>query len=60
LYVEVDPGGRAQNIRVVHSLGLGLDEKAIAAVKQWRFVPGKKDGRAVTVAATIEVYFRLL
>ena len=60
LYVEVDPDGRAQNIRVVHSLGLGLDEKAIAAVKQWRFVPGKKDGRAVTVAATIEVYFRLL
>ena len=60
LYVEVDPNGRAQNIRVAHSLGLGLDEKAIEAVKQWKFLPGKKNGKAVTVAATIEVYFRLL
>jgi TonB family protein len=60
LYVEVDPSGRAQNIRVVHSLGLGLDEKAIEAVRRWKFKPGYKDGRPVTVAATIDVNFRLL
>ena len=60
LYVEVDPGGRASNIRVLQSLGLGLDEKAIEAVKRWVFHPGRKDGRPVTVAATIEVNFRLL
>ena len=60
LYVEVDPSGRANHIRVLHSLGLGLDEKAIEAVKKWVFSPGKKDGRPVTVAATIEVNFRLL
>jgi len=60
LYVEVDPSGRATNIRVARSLGLGLDEKAIEAVKKWKFVPGRKDGRPVTVAATIEVNFRLL
>jgi protein TonB len=60
LYVEVDPSGRAQNLRVVHSLGLGLDEKAIEAVKKWKFKPGYKDGKPVTVAATIEVNFRLL
>jgi len=60
LYVEVDPSGKATNIRVLHSLGLGLDEKAMEAVKKWRFKPGVKDGRPVTVQAQIEVNFRLL
>jgi TonB family protein len=60
LYVEVDPSGKAINIRVLHSLGLGLDEKAMEAVKKWKFKPGVKDGRPVTVQAQIEVNFRLL
>ncbi len=60
LYIEVDPEGRAQNVRVVHSLGLGLDEKAIEAVRKWKFRPGYRNGRPVTVAATVEVNFRLL
>lgn len=60
LYVEVDAVGRPRNMRVVRSLGLGLDEKAMEAVQKWRFKPGYKDGKAVTVAATIEVNFRLL
>ncbi len=60
LYIEVDPNGHATNIRVQRSLGLGLDEKAIEAVKKWKFRPGAKDGKAVTVAATIVVIFRLL
>jgi len=60
LYVEVDPNGKAKNLKVVRSLGLGLDEKAMEAVNKWRFRPGYKDGKAVTVAATIEVNFRLL
>jgi len=60
LYVEITPDGKAQNISVRRSLGLGLDEKAIEAVKRWKFKPGMKDGEAVPVAATIEVNFRLL
>jgi protein TonB len=60
LYVEVDPSGKAVNPRVIRSLGLGLDEKAIEAVRKWKFRPGYKDGKPVTVAATIEVNFRLL
>ena len=60
LYIEVDPSGKAVNIRVVRSLGLGLDEKAIEAVKKWKFKPGYKNGQPVTVQATIEVNFRLL
>jgi protein TonB len=60
LAVEVWPDGLAHNIRVIRSLGLGLDEKALEAVRQWQFVPGKKDGKAVKVQASIEVNFRLL
>ena len=60
LSVEVDPSGRATNIRVVRSLGLGLDEKAVEAVKKWKFKPGMRNGQPVTVVATIEVNFRLL
>jgi periplasmic protein TonB len=60
LYVQIDTSGRATNIKVVKSLGLGLDEKAVEAVSKWKFSPGKKDGKPVTVEATIEVNFRLL
>jgi len=60
LAIEVSPNGTASNIKVMRSLGLGLDEKAMEAVRQWKFKPGYKDGKPVTVAATIEVNFRLL
>jgi TonB family protein len=46
-------------MRVSRSLGFGLDEKALEAVKQWRFEPAKKDGRPVAVQINIEVNFRL-
>ena len=60
LYIEVTPDGTVENAQVIQSLGLGLDEKAIEAVQKWKFSPGKKDGKPVTVEATIEVNFRLL
>ena len=60
LAVEVWEDGIAHNIRILRSLGLGLDDKAVEAVKQWKFRPGKKDGKPVKVAAQIQVSFRLL
>ena len=60
LAIEVWQDGKAHNIRVVRSLGLGLDKQAIEAVQQWRFVPGKKDNVPVRVRANVEVNFRLL
>jgi protein TonB len=60
LSVVVQKDGSVRDIRVVRSLGLGLDEKAIEAVKQWRFQPGEKNGQAVDVMAQVEVTFRLL
>ena len=60
LSVIVDEMGRPNHLKVLRSLGLGLDQKAMDAVSQWRFKPGLKDGKAVPVIATIEVNFRLL
>lgn len=60
LSVVVDSEGHARNVKVVKSLGMGLDEKAIEAVEKWRFKPGMKDGHPVNVMATIQVNFRLL
>ncbi len=60
LTVVVDAAGHVTNPRVVRSLGLGLDEKAMEAVQKWKFRPGYKDGRSVPVSAEIEVSFRLL
>jgi TonB family protein len=59
LSLVVDPQGQARNIRVARSLGMGLDEKAIEAVKKWRFDPGTKDGTPVAVQVNVEVNFRL-
>jgi len=59
LYVEVGPDGRTHNIKIVRSLGLGLDEKAMQAVSDWKFEPAMKDGRPVTVGVNIEVTFHL-
>jgi TonB family protein len=59
-YVQISPDGKATGIRVVQVLGMGLDEKAMEAVKLWHFKPGMKDGLPVTVEATIEVNFKLL
>jgi TonB family protein len=60
LYVVVDEKGLPKELKVVRALGLGLDEKALAAVEKWRFRPGYLNGKPVKVAATIEVNFRLL
>ncbi len=59
LSVVVDPTGLPRDITVEKTLGRGLDEKAIAAVRTWRFAPGMKDGVPVTVQVNIEVTFRI-
>ena len=41
-----------RDIRVLRSVGMGLDEKAIEAVQKWRFKPGMKNGQAVNVSGT--------
>ena len=60
LTIVVDTNGRVIDLRIAKGLGLGLDEKAIEAVKQWIFKPGYRNGRPVAVMATVTVGFRLL
>jgi len=52
--------GRATNIQVIKGLGLGLDEKAVEAVRSWRFKPATgPDGRPVPAWTPIEINFRI-
>jgi len=59
LGLVVGADGRPSNIRVLSSLGMGLDEKAIEAVKNWKFEPAMKDGHPVAVQIAVEVDFHL-
>ena len=56
----ITPEGRATKIKLVKGPGLGLGEKAVEAVKEWKFKPAiGPDGTPVAVDVPIEVSFRL-
>jgi periplasmic protein TonB len=55
----VDAQGHPQNVHVVRSLGMGLDEKAVDAVKQYKFKPAYFQGHPVPVYINVEVNFRI-
>jgi TonB family protein len=55
----VDAQGNPQNPRVVRPLGMGLDEKALEAVRKYKFKPAMRQGKPVAVMMSIEVNFRL-
>lgn len=59
LSIIVDAQGNPQRIKIARPLGMGLDEKAIEAVKQYKFKPAMKDGKPVSVEINIEVNFQL-
>jgi TonB family protein len=55
----VDAQGMPQRVQVVRHLGMGLDEKAVEAVKQYKFKPAMLQGKPVPVEVNIEVNFRI-
>ena len=57
--VLVGVDGRAYDVKVQTSLGWGLDERTVAAVKKWRFAPALKDGRPIPSRMDIDVPLRL-
>lgn len=59
IWMIVDTQGQPRDVRVARSIGKGLDEKAVEAVKQWRFEPAMLNGQPVPVQIDAEVSFRL-
>jgi len=59
LWVVVGTDGKPHDIRVKRTLGHGLDEEAIKAVKKWTFEPARKDGQPVAAQVNVVVTFRL-
>ena len=59
LRIEVDPRGNVSDAEIMKSGGAGFDEEALKAVKQSRFEPARKDGRAVPAEFTYIYRFRL-
>jgi periplasmic protein TonB len=59
LQIEIDSSGNVspESVKVIAGLNADLDQKAVDAVKQWKFKPGLKNGKAVAVPATIRVNF---
>ena len=57
LGVIIRKDGTVDIQRIVRSIGFGLDENAIQALKQWRFRPGMCNGVPVDVSLNIEVNF---
>ena len=57
--IVVRRDGSVGDVRVVRALGAGLDQRAVAAVKQWRFSPARRMGAAVDVLVEVAVEFTL-
>lgn len=57
--LTVGADGLPRNMKILRALGMGLDEKALEAVRQYRFKPGTKDGKPVPTLLAIEVDFRI-
>ena len=55
----VDEQGLPQHLHVSRGLGDGLDEKAVEAVKQYKFKPATENGKPVAVYLNVEVNFKI-
>jgi len=51
--------GNVEDAWIARKLGLGLEQQALEAVRQWKFEPAMKDGEPVPVFLNVEVTFRL-
>ena len=54
---EFDINGNFQILRIVRGIGFGLDENALAALRDWRFLPAQRNGARVRVVAQIDIGF---
>ena len=59
LEIVVRRDGSVGDVKLINGLGSGLNDRAIAAVKQWRFSPAKRLGTPVDVIVEVAVEFKL-
>ena len=59
LEIVVRRDGSVSDVKLLNGLPHGLNERAIAAVRQWRFAPATRFGQAVDVVVEVEVEFKL-
>src|SRR6185503_8163415 len=59
VYAEITKDGSPENLRILRSLGFGLDEEALGAVQRWRFEPDPEDEKPGRVGMYVPVRFRL-
>jgi TonB family protein len=59
LWIVVDASGQVSDVHVTRPLGMGLDEKAIQAIRTWQFKPATRKGSPVRVRVIVEITFRL-
>lgn len=59
LEVIVQANGSVGRVRVLQGLGAGLDQRAVEAVRRWRFSPARRRGSPVDVLVEVAVDFRL-
>jgi periplasmic protein TonB len=59
VYLQVDEHGNPSHVRVIRGVGMGLDERAVEAVKQYRFKPAMENGKPVPVEMYVDVAFRI-
>jgi protein TonB len=55
----VDTNGNPQNVHILRGVGMGLDEKAVEAVRQYKFKPARENGKPVPVQVNVEVNFQI-
>ena len=59
VYLWVDEKGNPSHVRVIHGVGMGLDEKAVEAVRQYKFKPARLNGKPVKVDLYMMVDFTI-
>jgi TonB family protein len=59
LSLTIGTDGRPHDTKIEKPLGYGLDEKALEAVRQWRFQPALKDGKPVETQTSVSLEFKL-
>ena len=59
VYLWIDEKGNPSHIKIARGVGMGLDEKAIEAVRQYKFKPAMQNGKPVKVDMYIDVNFHI-